>query len=112
MKTRQDLIEATLELLNAIAAGQPPEPEDVLKIDKTIDGQLSSLNRKNIYWSADYDEFEDEMVDPLSVIIANANAPAFGQPRNPDSVLTAENTLREFRNSSWSPSDVIPSQYY
>lgn len=112
MKTRQDLIEATLDLLNAIAAGQAPEPEDVEKVDKTIDGKLAELNRRRIYWSAETEEFDDEMIDPLAIILANTNAPAFGQPRNPASVIEAEGILREFRGSDWSPNDVIPAQYF
>ena len=112
MATRQELIEATLELLNVIAAGQSPSAEDVVKVDKTINGKLSELNRRNIYWSAETDEFDEEVIDPLAIILANTNAPAFGQPRNPESVRQAEDTLREFRGSDWSPNDVTPSTYF
>jgi len=112
MPTRQDLIVATLKLLNAIAAGQSPEAEDVETVDDTIDGKLNELTARRIWRFADYDEFEDELIDPLAIILANASAPAFGQPRNPVSVLAAEGTLREMRQSDWIPGNVTPSQYF
>lgn len=112
MKTRSDLIVASLELLNAIAAAQEPSAEDVSAIDKLIDGQLSELNRRKVFSANSKTQFDDDYVDPLAIIMANAAAPSFGQPRNPASKLEAENRLREMRTSDWLPSDVIPTQYF
>lgn len=112
MKTRQDLIVATLDLLNATQAGQDPEPEDVTKIDSVINGKLDELNELGIIYFGDRQNFEDKFIDPLSIIIANTAAPSFGQPRNPVSLLEAENRLREMRNSDWMRTTVTPSQYF
>lgn len=112
MPTRQDLITATLEKLNAIASGQAPEAEDVETVDKFIDGKLKDLNRRGILWLPDTNDIEDEYIDPLAIILANTAAPSFGQGSKPDSVLFAENNLRELRNSDRTSADVTPSQYF
>lgn len=101
MKTRADLIASTLKLLNAIAAGQTPEPEDVAEIDAILDGKLDELNDREVVYFSDYEEFEDRYIDPLAIILANTAAPGFGQPRNPDSVANAERTLQAFKASSY-----------
>ncbi|WFR98715.1 hypothetical protein [Rhizobium tumorigenes] len=113
MKTRNDLIIATLELLQADSgAGQDPAPEDVVAIESIIDGKLAELNRRNIYWANDPNGFDDEDIDPLAIILANTAAPKYGQPRNPQSLMAAENTLREMQNSDHLGVDVRPSQYF
>lgn len=112
MKTRSDLIVRTLELLNAIAAGQDPSAEDVQTIDSLIDGKLMELNKRTFYTSTSKTEFEDEFVDPLAIIIANTAAPSFGQPRNPDSVATAEATLLSLKPSSYVPMSTLQVEYF
>lgn len=101
MKTRLDLITATLELLNAIAAGQAPEPEDVISIDKLIDGKIAELNDRDIYGSPDTAEFEDQYVDPLATLLADMAAPSFGQPRNAESRADAIFRIRAMRPPSY-----------
>jgi hypothetical protein len=112
MKTRQDLIVATLVLLNALAAGQTPEPEDVQTIDAVIDGKLDELSIREIAFFPDKDEFEDFYIDPLSIILANTTAPGFGQPRNPDSVAMAEATLQAFKPSTYVPGSTMDTDYF
>ncbi|MBO9099446.1 MULTISPECIES: hypothetical protein [unclassified Rhizobium] len=113
MKTRNDLIIATLELLQADGgAGQPPAPEDVMAIENIIDGKLAELNRRNIYWANDANNFDDEDIDPLAIILANTAAPKYGQARNPQSLMDAERSLREMQNSDYLSVDVTPSQYF
>lgn len=112
MKTRSDLIARTLELLNALAAGQDPAPEDVLAIDGTIDGKLTELSRRGYYTTSDTTQFSDEFVDPLAIILANTSAPSFGQPRNPDSVASAEATLLSLKPSTYVPMSVLTVDYF
>lgn len=112
MKTRQDLIAATLGLLNAIAAGQNPAPEDVQEIDSIIDGKIHELEVREVITISDTDEFEDFMIDPLSIILANAAAPKFGQPRNEDSRMTAEATLRSFKPSTYVSGSTLAVDYF
>jgi hypothetical protein len=112
MKTRQELIAATLKKLNVIGAGQAPEPEDVQEIEDNIDGKISELNANQIFYFSDRQNFEEECVDPLAIILADQAAPSFGQPSNAESRILAENRLRSLRNSSWQREDVIPSLYF
>lgn len=112
MKTRQDLITATLELLNVLAAGQAPEPEDVLAIDKLINGKIAELNELDIYWSADTSEFEDQYIDPLATILADMAAPSFGQPRNAESRADAIFRIRGMKPSTYVPGSVMTAEYF
>lgn len=112
MKSRTDLISRTLSLLNALAAGQDPAPEDALAVDVAIDGKLTELSKRELYTSPSKTQFEDDVLDPLSVIIANTVAPDFGQPRNPDSVARAEATLRELKPSTYVPGSILAIDYF
>jgi len=101
MPTRQDLIRETLKKLNVIAAGQVPEPEDVTAIDESIDGLLVETGvYVGYYFNAD-DDIADEFIDPLATILANANAPSFGQPQNPLARMDAVNRLRYLRPTDY-----------
>lgn len=100
-KTRNDLIVATLNLLNAIGVGQNPAPEDIAAIEAVIDGKLDELEYREIVTLPDRQDFEDVYVDPLSIILANTAAPSFGIPRNPDSQMAAERTLRQIKPSTY-----------
>ena len=101
MPTRQDLINAALVLLNAIAAGQTPSPEDVDTIDSTLDGLLeeAGIIVEN-YFNAD-DTIDEKYLNPLAIIIANENAPGFGQPQNPQSRAIAIARLRYMNPSTY-----------
>ncbi|WP_267550451.1 hypothetical protein [Rhizobium rhizogenes] len=113
MKTRQDLILATLKLLQADGGiGQDPAPENVKDIDDIIDGKLDDLSFREIYGNNDPQEFEDKVLEPLSTILANVAAPTFGQPRNDASNLAAENRLRQLRNSTYVAGSVLPVDYF
>lgn len=112
MKTRQDLIAATLKLLNAIAAGQDPEPEDAIEIDQLIDGKIRELNKRDIIFFTNTTQFEDEFIDPLAVIIANQAAPAFGQPRDQTRENVAIGTLYAMRTSTYVSGSVLSVDYF
>lgn len=113
MKSRNDLIIATLKLLQADGgAGQAPAPENVVEIDSIIDGKLAELNRREIYFANDPDSFEDESVNALAIILANTAAPTFGEPRNPDSQLTAENILKSLRPSTYVSGSTLAVDYF
>lgn len=112
MKNRVDLITATLKLLNAIAAGQDPTAEDVDAVDEVIDGKIAELSARGLFYSGDPNEFDDQYLDPLSVVIANTCAPTFGQPRNPDSALAAEAILRQMVPSTYVPMSTLAVDYF
>lgn len=112
MKTRQDLIAATLELLNVLAAGQAPDPEDALTIDGLIDGKIAELNRQDIIYFTDTQNFEDEYVDPLATILADMAAPSFGQPRNPESRADAIARLQAMKPSTYVSGTPLQVDYF
>ncbi len=113
MKTRQDLILATLKLLQADGgAGQNPAPENVQDIDSIIDGKLAELSQRQIYGANDPNEFDDVFINPLATILANEAAPSYGQARNEASNAAAENTLRQLKNSTYVPGSVLPVEYF
>lgn len=112
MKSRQDLIAAALELLNVLAAGQDPEPEDATKIDGLIDGKLKELNKRRIVLFSNTQQFDDEFLDPLSVIIANTAAPSFGQPRDPLREENAIAILYAMKPSTYVSGTVLEADYF
>lgn len=112
MKTRHELILAVLELHQADGgAGQAAAPEDIAIVDKYIDGQLTTLSRRGIL-TTEKDRFEDEVVDPLATIIAEACSPRFGVARNPVSRAEAELLLRQITAATLVPEDITSSEYF
>ncbi|MGV2110151.1 hypothetical protein ACQZ46_02615 [Agrobacterium salinitolerans] len=112
MKTRTELIEATLKLLNAVGAGQAPAAEDVGEIDRIIDGVIEELNDINAYTNMNRDEFEDKHVDALATILAVAAAPAFGQAKNYDSKADAVMRLRAMTPETYVSGSVLAVDYF
>ena len=111
-KTRADLIAATLLLLNAIASGQTPEPEDYDTIDSLVDGKVAELNAQDIYFSSDTENFDEEYIDALATILADMAAPAYGQPRNPASRADAIARIRAMRPSTYVDGTIVPVDYF
>lgn len=111
-QTRADLIAATLKLLNAIAAGQAPEAEDYDEIDALVDGKVRELNRQDIIFFSDTQQFEDEFIDPLATVLADMAAPSFGQPRNPVSRDDAIARMRAMRPSTYVEGTTVDVDYY
>ena len=112
MKTRQDLIIAVLEKLNAVGVGQAPAAEDILTVGAKVDGKLPELAHRQVIYVPDADQIEDEYLDPLATIVADASAASYGQARNRDAVIWAENTLREMQIGVGAGSQVIRAQYF
>jgi hypothetical protein len=112
MKYRQDLIVAVLDLLVSSAAGQDPEPEDVTKVDEKIDGAIKELNRGDVIFFTNTQQFEDEYVEPLALYIANIVAPAFGQPRDETRDASAKARLYAMRPSTYVKGSVLAVDYF
>lgn len=112
MKTRADLIAATLMLLNALAAGQAPEAEDAETIDALIDGKIAELNAADIYFSTDTENYEDQYVDPLATILADMAAPSYGQPRNPVSRDDAIRRIQAMKPSTFVRGSTLQVDYF
>jgi hypothetical protein len=112
VKTRADLIAATLTLLNAIGAGQTPEAEDFDTIDALVDGKVRELNKQDIIFFSDTTQFEDEYVDPLATVLADMAAPSFGQPRNPSSRDDAISRMQAMKPSTYVEGTTLDVDYF
>lgn len=112
MKTRSDLIVATLKLLNAVGAGQAPSAEDVSEINLIIDGVIEELNDIKAYTDMNRDEFEDKYVDALATVLAVTAAPSFGQPKNYESRADAISRLRAMAPETYVSGSTLTTDYF
>lgn len=112
VQTRADLIAATLTLLNAIGSGQTPEAEDYATIDVLVDGKIKELNRQDIIFFSDTEQFEPEFIDPLATVLADMAAPSFGQPRNPASRDDAIARMRAMQPSTYVDGTTVDVDYF
>jgi hypothetical protein len=113
MKTRTDLIVATLRLLQADGGiGQMPEAENVDDIDRIMDGVLDEMNEIEAYGVTDYSEFEDKYVDPLATIIAYTANPSYGAARSEDSRDAAIRRLRALKPSTYVSGSTLQVDYF
>jgi len=111
LKTRADLIRLTLEFLNAVAAGQTPAAEDVETLERLIPGKVAELARRRIIWIPDTDAIEEELLEPLATLLGDLAAPSFGQPRDINRRVEAENRLREMQVAD-DTTEVVRADYY
>ena len=113
MKTRADLITATLKLLQADGGiGQMPEAENVEDIDGILDGVLDEMSEIGAYSPDDYQNFEDKYVDPLATVIAYSANPSYGAARSEDSRFAAIARLRAMKPSTFVPGSTVAVDYY
>lgn len=113
MKTRTDLITATLRLLQADGGiGQTPEAENVDDIDRIMDGVLNEMNDIEAYGVTDYSEFEDKYIDPLATIIAYTANPTYGSARSEDSRAAAIARLRSMKPSTFVRGSTLQVDYF
>lgn len=70
-RSRTDLINATLERLQAVPRGSVPSAEDVAKLETFIDPMIADLQTRNISLEISGDVIPDEMYLHLIAILAN-----------------------------------------
>ncbi len=99
MKTRTDLIIEVLDLLGVSQTGQQPAAEDVEKVDQSIDGKFSELARRKVFYVQDRNAIDEDAFQPLATLVANAVAPKFGVPRDPDVEIREERRLKDIDRS-------------
>ncbi len=112
MKTRTDLITATLKLLQADGGiGQMPEAENVDDIDEMLDGILDEMSELGAYSPDDYTSFEDKYIDPLATVVAYTANPSYGAARSDDSRDAAIRRLRAMRPSTYVSGSTLVVDY-
>jgi len=111
-RTRADLIDETLQLLNVCGPGETPSAEDRAVVDARIDGKFSELERRRILYIPDADQIDDEYFDTLVALMAELCGPSFGQPRNTQARLSLEDTLREMTGDPWPDGATVRAEYF
>lgn len=93
-KTRNDLITQALVNLKVIGSGQDPDADDSSTVDGKVDGLLGELESRGIVSVPDSNAIPVEFFNPLSELLANECAPAFGMAKDAGMREDAENRLR------------------
>lgn len=110
-RTRSDLIVRVLGLLGITETGQDPSAEDVELVDGYVDGKFAELARRRVFYVQADATIDDEAFLPLAKIVANAVAPEFGLPFDPNTDVREEARLREMQLEP-GINDVIRAEYF
>lgn len=97
-KTRAELIQQVLDIVNEAGAGQPESPEDAALVNGVIDPVLAMLNTLGVICIADPDAVDDDAFLPLATFLTSA-IPALIRP-DPLEIAAARSTLSELRADS------------
>ena len=110
-RTQTDLITRALGMLGVIQVGNDPSEEDAQLVRGYIVGKFEELARRQILYVQNFDAIDDEYFLSLAKIIANAVAPEFGMPYDPDADAREEYRLRDInRGNSVRP--VVTSTFF
>ena len=80
--------------LKVIGSGQSPDADDGAAVDGKIDGLLGELESRGIVSVPDDDAIPAEFFNPLSELLANECAPAFGMAKDAGMREDAEARLK------------------
>lgn len=94
-KSREELVNAALEELGVLAAGQAAAAEDYAVVDGYVGPTLSMLAARSIYGYGDADNIEEDAFIPLAKLLAYNCATKFGRSFDRSVRIEAENLLRE-----------------
>ena len=99
-KSRLDVETKALDILGMLTVGQPPETEDLLKVDSNWEPLLDLLAGRDIVYVGDLDNVPPAMFLPLATCLANASKMAVGvnaeeYPRLAAEAVEAEAQLRQ-----------------
>lgn len=94
-KSKQQLIERSLQEIGVLVSGQAASAEDAKTVSDEIGPVLSKLASRDVYSFGDPDATDDEAFIPLAVIIGNSVAKSFGMEKDLVEILRAEAELRD-----------------
>lgn len=86
--------EALATLFSDGGTGQSPDPEDVEFVDSRVDALLGELSARDIVTVPDPEDINEAIFMPLAELLADYCAPKFGQQRNKDMRLDAEDRIQ------------------
>ena len=91
--TGDNLVEAALRDLMALANIATPAAEDIAVVQALLPGILADLSGRRVIATVDTTTIPDVVFSDLVRIVAERVAPRFGRPTNPDAVTVAEARL-------------------
>lgn len=96
-RTRAELVQAALEILGIVGAGQTASAEDYAKADAALPSLLGELAQRRVVYVADPEAIDAAYFRQLAWLLANSPdvAPAFGGVIDDVAVQRAEARLRD-----------------
>ncbi|WP_414470732.1 hypothetical protein [Microvirga sp. M2] len=94
MKTKDDLIDETLQALGALGVGQAPSAEDRRDVESRIQPLLADLAARRVIYVADADAIDEAPFSYLVLVLAEHCAAKFGRPMDANAVTYGEDRLR------------------
>lgn len=77
-RTRNDLVEKIIEKLGVVPEGQPPEVDDISRVDRNLPSLINELAAREIVYVSDIDNIPDEWFLSLAKIAAYEFRNEFG----------------------------------
>jgi hypothetical protein len=90
---RQDLIYRALRNLGALPQGQAPDSETYQSMSDLVDSLVAELEKRDIFYVENVDQFDDHLLQPLGWLLAWRAAPEFGAHN--DAVLANQAQMGE-----------------
>jgi hypothetical protein len=111
-KTKMELVERALGILQVKQAGQPISAEDAETVKAMVDPLVAYLAFTQVIYIPNSDEIDDAMFEQLAARLALDAAPDFGLPAVGDDVkLAAEIPLRRIA-SAMAVVGPVTAQYF
>lgn len=93
-KTRAQLVEKAISLLQQAGAGEPIDAEDFQTFDDAVGPLLAELSEAEIVTVGDTEAIDDAIFLPLARILMNEVGEDFGRPTDPDFRKECESRIR------------------
>ena len=98
MADRQELATRALEELRLIGEGQAASANEDAKALAMIPRLLEGLRQRRVYAHQNTHLFNDDVFEPLAMLLAEALAPSLGsRPKDPSTIKTNEDDLRNIQ---------------
>ena len=93
-KTKQQLVERALQILNVLGAGQSPSAEDAQTVGDMVSPMFDFLNASGLIAVAHEDLIEASVFEPLARLLSAEAAPTFGGQKDPGDMEDARMQIR------------------
>ena len=88
-KTKADLINRALTLLQKFGEGETPSADDIALVDANVQPVVEQLAGEDVVIIGSVEEIDDSIFLPLARILANESAPDFSQAYSDEVRATA-----------------------